>query len=369
MDYRLVVVILVIGVLVGYSASKLAGELEAKTTTVEKIVTVTETAPPTVQTMSVTIVETTTTLETKTLIHTVPVLVDAVGNTLQLSEYPERVASLAPSITETICILGECSRVVAVDSFSKKVEGLPGDVVDVGGYWSPSLEAILSVDPDIVFLCSGVPPHEHIGRQLIDQGVLVFYLRCDRSRHIDDIVWDIESIAKILGVESKTLVSSIRERASRLVEQITAANLTPYSVALVVYMDEKSVWVAGGGTFQDYVLNMAGGANVFSELYGWQMVGFEHLVAENPDYVFITTMGPGDVERLKSIVERTPLADSEAYTSGRICVLYGEAADVISRPGPRLADAAYLLAWIMYRDKLGISIPGYLEGSYVCLGG
>ena len=369
MEYRLVVVVLVIGAIIGYSINLFTEGLKTSTTPTTSPPTTTTITELVTKTIPKIITSTTTAVETKTIEKQYRLVVDAIGNLVELEEPPKTIASLAPSITEIICLLGSCNRLVVVDSFSTQIEGVPRDISDAGGYWSPSIEAIVEASPDIVFLCSGVPTQEQLGEQLLSYGISIFYLRCDRARDIDDILWDVEAVATIIGVDSEPLVASIRDRISRLRELLVATNTTPPSIVLIVYLDEKSIWVAGGGTFQDYIITTSGGSNSFSNLYGWQMIGFEHLVARDPDYIVITAMGPEDVEKIVDIVEGSLLAESRAYSSGNICILYGDAADVISRPGPRIADAVYLLASILYRGYLDVEVPEYLEGSYSCLGG
>lgn len=63
--------------------------------------------------------------------------------------YPQRIVSLAPSVTEVLFEVGVGPRVVAVTSycrFPREVLALP----KVGGYLTPSYEALVALHPDLV---------------------------------------------------------------------------------------------------------------------------------------------------------------------------------------------------------------------------
>ena len=62
---------------------------------------------------------------------------------------PARVVSVLPSLTETVCALGACARLVGVDRYSNwppEVKKLP----QLGGGLDPNVEAIAALRPDVV---------------------------------------------------------------------------------------------------------------------------------------------------------------------------------------------------------------------------
>ena len=74
---------------------------------------------------------------------------DDQGVTLTLPKAPQRIVSLLPSLTETVCALGQCQRLVGVDRYSnfpESVKKLP----QVGGGMDPNIEAIVALHPDVV---------------------------------------------------------------------------------------------------------------------------------------------------------------------------------------------------------------------------
>jgi len=373
-DQRLLAAVLaalVVGIALGYlalggGAAPAAGTEQPATVTVtnERTIVSTRLSATTVTQTVVTSTVVSTTV-TKTLTTERLVLVDALGRTVTLEEPPERLVSLAPSITEEIVMLNASSRLVGVDSFSKNIPGVPADVVDVGGYWSPSPEKIIQAKPDLVLACSGVPAQERLANQLEPAGLKVFFTRCDRSRDWRDIEWDVAALGKLLAAEQAAtkLIAWMEESLAGLAESL--ANVTRPTLALIVYLQDKGAWVAGGGTFQDTVVATAGASNVFHSLYGWQMVGYEEIVAKNPSYIVATTMG--DAAAANKTLQRiaaTPVAETDAWRSGHVCVAYGDLVDALSRPSPRAVLAAQALAALLHPDH--VEKPGSLKGWFIC---
>ena len=362
-----VIVAVIVGIAAGYYVAAPRGAAATPTTvTVPSTTTKTfvETTTKTVTKTSATTV-TTVHMATVTATRTRIVLVDALGRTIVLEKPARRVVSLAPSITETVCMMGLCSRLVGVDKYSLGVKGLPKNVTVVGGYWNPSPEKILEARPDLVLGCAGVPNQERLARLLEQEGLRVFFLRCDMSRTWSDIEWDARAVGTLLGNETAAdrVVAWMEGVLGNLSRELV--NVTRPRVALLVWLQANGAWVAGGGTFQDTIISTAGAVNAFHNLYRWQMVSYEQILAAKPDYIVVTTMGGREaaIKKLESL-ESTPLNETKAFREGHVCVVYGDADNALSRPSPRAVLAAWLLAHMLHPDR--VSAPKGLEG-YVCL--
>ena len=78
-------------------------------------------------------------------------LQDGRGATLVLAAPPQRIVSLLPSLTESVCALGACARLVGTDRFSNS----PTSVIDLpklGGIDDAQIERIVALRPDVVLL-------------------------------------------------------------------------------------------------------------------------------------------------------------------------------------------------------------------------
>ena len=68
------------------------------------------------------------------------------GRAVTLPRPPQRIVSLLPSLTETICALDQCHRLVGTDRYSNhpaSVQKLP----KVGGGLDPSIESVVALRP------------------------------------------------------------------------------------------------------------------------------------------------------------------------------------------------------------------------------
>ena len=73
------------------------------------------------------------------------------GVTVTFAQSPQRIVSLLPSLTETVCELGQCQRLIGVDRYSNyptSVLALP----KTGGGLDPNIEAVVALRPDAVLL-------------------------------------------------------------------------------------------------------------------------------------------------------------------------------------------------------------------------
>ena len=362
-----VIVAVIVGIAAGYYVAAPRGAAATPTTVTVPSTTTKTLVETTTKTVTKTSATTVTTVHTATVTatRTKIVLVDALGRTIVLEEPARRVVSLAPSITETVCMMGLCNRLVGVDKYSLGVKGLPKNVTVVGGYWNPSPEKILEARPDLVLGCAGVPNQERLARLLEQEGLRVFFLRCDMSRTWSDIEWDVRAVGTLLGNETAAdrVVAWMEGVLGNLSRELV--NVTRPRVALLVWLQANGAWVAGGGTFQDTIISTAGAVNAFHNLYRWQMVSYEQILAAKPDYIVVTTMGGREaaIKKLESL-ESTPLNETKAFREGHVCVVYGDADNALSRPSPRAVLAAWLLAHMLHPDR--VPAPKGLEG-YVCL--
>jgi len=74
---------------------------------------------------------------------------DDAGRNVTIAQTPNRIVSLAPSITEDLFALGVGNKVVGVDSYSDYPPAAL-NITEVGGFSTPSVEKIVG-KPDVVF--------------------------------------------------------------------------------------------------------------------------------------------------------------------------------------------------------------------------
>ncbi len=269
-------------------------------------------------------------------------LTDASGVEHRLEAAPQRLVSVAPSITENVFALQAGDRLVGVSDWDNYPEEV-ANIERIGGL-EPNLEKILSLEPDLVLAQASV--NDNAIPPMRDVGLNVLVLPAANT--FDDTYEVLRMLARALGTE---------EQAEIVIQEMEAKKQDIVSkVAEVAEADKVRVYVeispdlhtAGSGTFIDHMIQLAGGVNVAGELEGWSQMSEEQVIAAQPD-VIITTYGYYSTEPPKEMISaRKGWADIPAVRNGRI---YDLDNDVISRPGPRLTEGLAQMAASFYPDR------------------
>ena len=285
-----------------------------------------------------------------------------------------RVVTLAPSITESVVAVGGLKHIVGTDLYSDYPAAIrerkaSGEIKKVGGYIDPNYESIIDVEPDLVFCDGGVGQHVIMADKLRKAGVncVVLYDAVGIGAMYDNL-W---IIASALGMSDSARDLVVKLRGSiDIVSGIAGETNKRVFAALSA---DPSPWTAGSDTFMSDIIANAGGRNVFeSQSSSWFMVGKEQIYIKQPQVIIVLSASNVDgdsgydklLDRLDPMWKSTP-----AYENGEVYVLYGEAADVMQRPGPRLAEATELVAKILNQeafidlDPLD-AIPKYIGDEY-----
>ncbi|MBX3653928.1 MAG: ABC transporter substrate-binding protein [Ramlibacter sp.] len=250
------------------------------------------------------------------------------GVTVTLAQAPQRVVTLLPSLTETVCELGQCQRLVGVDRYSNypaEVRRLP----QVGGGIDPNIEAIVALRPDVVLAATS---SRGIGR-LEALGLKVVALEPKTAADIQ----------RVLGKIGQVLDVPDAQRIWRAIDagvSATAQSLPPAARQVRVYFEaSRGPYAAGQSSFIGELLTRLGAGNIIArELGPFPKINPEYVVRANPDVIMISERNSAD------LALRPGWAGIRAIREKRLCVFTAEQADVLVRPGPRMAEAARLMA-------------------------
>lgn len=257
---------------------------------------------------------------------------DDAGMTITLNTTPQRIVSLSPSNTEILAAIGLREKIVGVTDvcdYPPEVQDIPR----IGGYSAISIEKVAAARPDIV-IASDKTSRGTISR-LEELGMPVIVVA---PKNVDHVLRDIRLVGEITGTGNRA-----EELVATLSRRIAGASATrdtnSPTVAHVVYY--KPLYVSGNTTMQDDIITRAGGVNVFSGRSGWSTVSLEEFLMANPDIIIVS--GGGGMDASERDVIREEFMTSPQYASlsavknNRVIAIN---ADIISRPGPRVADAA-----------------------------
>lgn len=248
---------------------------------------------------------------------------------------PQRIVSLLPSLTETVCALGACERLVGVDRYSNspdRVKALPR----MGGGLDPNIERIVAQKPDLVLLAGSTRGIERL------QALGVTVLRLEPRTHAD-VQRVLRTLAQALG-----LPAAEAERVWREIEagvQAAALSLSPAARAQRVYFEvSPAPYGASESSFIGETLQRMGVGNILPASLGpFPQINPELVVRARPDVIMA-----GDSSRA-SLLQRPGWAQLPAVHEDRLCVFAPEQADIAVRAGPRMAEGARLMAQCLNR--------------------
>jgi len=267
-------------------------------------------------------------------------VVDDMGRTVAIEGIPERIVSLAPSITETLFALDLGNEVVGVTDHCDYPEEA-SDLPTVGGYFTTNLEAIIYLAPDIVFSDG----HDPVGSDLEQLGVTMVVLQ---PADIDGIFADIELVGEIIDkeAEAEELIDDMKAHMDRIGAGIGSATEKPTVFYEVDATNPAQPWTAGGGTFVDMLITLAGGENIASAsgIQSWDTLSLEEIIDRDPDMIIL-----GDYPWVspEDVMAREGWDALSAVQSGAI---YGLDVDLVSRPGPRIFDGLEEVARIVHPE-------------------
>lgn len=250
------------------------------------------------------------------------------GLTVSFNQPPQRIVSLLPSLTETVCALGQCARLVGVDrnsDFPQSIRKLP----QVGGGLDPNVEAIVALRPDLVLMATS----SRVGERLQSLGLKVVALE---PRSHADVRRVIETLGLVLGVPDAGRVWRVIDAAVTAAAQSLPANVKKMRVYFEV---NSGPYAAGERSFIGETLTRLGAKNIVPASLGpFPMINPEYVVRANPDLIMVSAFG--DV----GLAARPGWAAMRAIQFKRVCVFTKAQSDVLVRPGPRMAEGARIMA-------------------------
>lgn len=255
-------------------------------------------------------------------------LTDQRGVVVTLPQSPQRIVSLLPSLTESLCALGQCHRLVGVDRYSNypaSVRNLP----IVGGGLDPNIEAIVALRPDVVLLSVS----SRAADRLQALGIQVVALEPRTSA-------DVQRVLATLGVllevpDAQRIWREIDAGVEAVVQSLPAK----VKGTRVYFEVNNGPYAAGTTSFMGEMLMRLGAKNIIGpELGPFPKINPELVVRARPDVIMI---GQRSVYGLEN---RPGWAALRALREQRICVFTPLQSDVLVRPGPRMPEAARLMA-------------------------
>jgi iron complex transport system substrate-binding protein len=264
---------------------------------------------------------------------------DQTGRSVNVPENPERLISLAPSITETLYALGLGDRLVGDTEYCD----YPPEArlkPHVGALLNPSLEKIVALKPDLVLGIAEANRRE-TADQLERLGVPLYGLT---AHSVDETLSSIEDLGKVLGqgAKARELVEGLRRRVDEVKQEVSHE---PHPKVLFVVWYRPLI-TAGPHTFIADAIRIAGGISISDDLSGeWPRLSLEDALHRDPDIILFSkseSFSPslGEFQQLPG------WKDFRAVKNHRMFFI----SDTINRPSPRLIDALEEMARVLHSD-------------------
>ncbi len=253
------------------------------------------------------------------------------GTTHRFESPPQRIVSLLPSLTETVCGLGACARLVGTDRYSNwpaAVRELP----KLGGLEDAQVERIVALRPDVVL----VAPSSRVIDRLEGLGLRVVVAE---SKNLADIRRTIALLARMLGTpeEGERLWQGIERDLQRAAARVPV----PLRGRRVYFEISSAPHAAGAASFIGETLTRLGMGNVVpAELGPFPRLNPEYIVRQAPDIVMASRQ---ELDAMPSRPGWQALPALQAAT-GRSCGFEPQRYELLVRPGPRLGEAALAMA-------------------------
>lgn len=246
-----------------------------------------------------------------------------------LAAPPQRIVSLVPGLTESVCALGACDRLVGTDRYSNwpaAVQALP----KLGGLDDVPIERIAALKPDLVLAA----PSARAVPRLQGLGLRVVVLH---TRSHEDVLHNLQTLGQLLGDEAaaRAAWAAIQTQMDQ-----AAARVPPALRGRSVYFEvETSPYAAGPGSFIGQTLQRLGLVNIVPAALGpFPKLSPEFIVQAQPDIVMAET------RNLQTMRGRPGWAALRALQRQQVCAFAPVDYELLVRPGPRMGQAALQVA-------------------------
>ena len=249
---------------------------------------------------------------------------------VNIAKPPQRIVSLLPSLTETVCELGQCQKLVGVDRYSNWPDSL-AKLPRVGGGIDPNIESVVALKPDLVLMATSARGAERF------QSLGLTVLALEPRTHAD--------VQRVMRLVAQALDVPVQD-SDRVWRHIDAAvNAAAQSIPAqakgqrVYFEVSRTPYGASESSFIGETLQRLGMRNILPASMGpFPKLNPEFVVRAQPDLIMVGDSNFADMQA------RPGWPAMRAMREQRVCHFKPQDSDVLVRAGPRMAEAARLMA-------------------------
>ncbi len=257
--------------------------------------------------------------------------------------YGQRIITAGSAMTETVCALGDCNKIVASDKTSlypPEIQALPS----IGYRSGISAEGIISLQPTL-FIVEKDYVDESVLAQVKSTGIKTIIV--DRAYSLDGTKNLIRAIAVQLNkkAEGESIISRIEADLAEA-ESIVRISGTVPRVLCVYNRGTSSFDAAGAKTFSE-ILPYVGARTAIDGVNGYKPLNAEALIAANPDYLLLFESGLKSLGGIEGALSIPGVSQTKAGKERKIIAMDGIK---LSNFGPRFGEAVKQLASLLHPE-------------------
>ena len=272
---------------------------------------------------------------------------DSMGNTVELEQPPKRLAALLGSYAETWLLAGGEVVAVTQDAYDERGLELPEDTVNLGANQQPDLEALFAAEPDLVLLTPDLDGQMALRDSLEAAKIPAAWFKVET---FDDYLTMLKICTDLTG-RSDLYQKNGLDIQRDIDAAIASVPEGEAPTVLLLRAYSSGVRAKNSDNIAGAILKDLGAANIADSDSGLlEDLQMESILAADPEFIFVTTMGASQEAALKSLDE---LLHSDpawqtltAVKEGRVEVLPKDLFHY--KPNARWGESYQMLAGLMY---------------------
>ena len=272
------------------------------------------------------------------------VFTDDLGREVKLSGPPMKIVTLVPTNTQIVYAVGAGEKIVGVSRFDEFPQELIDRVRDatvttVGGGYDPSIERIVTLDPDII-LANG---QSQVSSKPIERlRELGYEVAGMNPLDIDGVIENILLIGRMMDEVQRA--EEIVQEMRNIIESVELKTAGASKPKVYIENWHDPIFTVGPGSIQDEMINRAGGINIFSDLpKGSAQIGAESVISRNPD--IIISFNDQKIG-LEVITNRPGWNNINAVENNRVYLMDPQEGS----PNPRIANSLLKMAELIHPE-------------------
>ena len=272
------------------------------------------------------------------------VLKDSAGRQVTINATPQHIISLAPSTTEIAYAIGAGDRIVAVDEFSDYPEAAKNLPKMTRGF-TYNYEQIVSLKPDLI-LAAGITSPDVV-KKLEDLKLTVFVVG-SATTTFESVKGDIQLAGQALGAadKAKQVTDAMDNKIAEVEGKVAKATTTPRVYWELDSTDPAHPYAPGPGSFISDLIKLAGGVSVTAGAkQAYSQINAEEIIKADPEIIILSDAAYGTTP--ESVRTRAGWNVITAVKNARVLPIDD---NLVSRPGPRLADGLEAAAKLIHPE-------------------